>query len=57
MMVYNQSGFKVERGCIKLSHKHPSGTALCFAVSEAFSFGKVYQVTVFQDKEERFLLA
>jgi putative transposase len=53
-MVYNQSGFKVERGCVKLSHKHPSGVPLCFAIPESFAFGKVYQVSVFQDEKDKF---
>jgi len=56
-MVYNQSGFKVARGCIKLSHKHPSGVPLCFAVPESFSFGRVYQVVVFQDAKGRFYVS
>ncbi len=56
-MVYNQSGFKFERGCIKLSSKHPSGVPLCFAVPESFAFGKVYQVTVFQDDKEKYYVS
>jgi len=35
-MIYNQSGFKFERGCIKLSSKHSSDTLLCFAIPESF---------------------
>ena len=56
-MVYNQSGFRIEHGCIKLSHKHPSGAALCFAIPESFSFGRVFQVTVFQDEQERYFVS
>jgi putative transposase len=52
-MTYNQSGFRVERGCIKLSHKHPTEIPLCFAIPQSFSFGRVYQVAVFQDDKER----
>ncbi len=56
-MTYNQSGFRFERGCVKLSHKHPSEISLCFAIPESFSFGRVYQVTVFQDEKERFFVS
>jgi len=56
-MIYNQSGFKVERGCIKLSHKHPSSVPLCFAIPESFSFGRVFQVMVFQDEKQRFFVS
>jgi putative transposase len=56
-MVYNQSGFRVERGCVKLSHKHPSKEPLCFAIPESFAFGKVFQVTVFQDEKGRFYVS
>lgn len=53
-MAHNQSGFKIENGCIKLSHKHPSNVPLCFAIPESFSFGKVCQVVVSQDDTGRF---
>ncbi len=56
-MVYNQSGFKFEHGCIKLSCKHPSGVPLCFAIPESFAFGKVYQVTVFMDNKEKYYIS
>jgi putative transposase len=56
-MTYNQSGFKVERGCIKLSHKHPSETPLCFAIPKLFTFSKVYQAVIFQDEKERFFVS
>ncbi len=56
-MVYNQSGFKFERGCIKLSSKHPQGVLLCFAIPESFAFGKVYQVTVFMDNKEKYYVS
>lgn len=56
-IVYNQSGFKFERGCVKLSHKHPSGASLCFAIPESYSFGRVYQVTVFQDDKDRYYVS
>lgn len=56
-MTYNQSGFKVERGCLKLSHKHQSEVPLCFSIPESFSFGKVYQVVVSQDDKGRFYVS
>ncbi len=56
-MVYNQSGFKFERGCIKLSSKHPSGVPLCFAIPELYAFGRVYQVTVFMDEKEKYYVS
>ena len=56
-MVYNQSGFKFERGCIKLSSKHPSGVLLCFAIPESFAFGRIYQVTVFMDDKEKYYVS
>jgi len=46
-MCYNQSGFKVEKGKISLSHKHPSGEKLTFTISDEFEFDEVKQVTVF----------
>jgi putative transposase len=56
-MVYNQSGFKFERGCVKLSSKHPSGLSLCFAIPESFAFGRVYQVTVFMDDKGKYYVS
>jgi putative transposase len=56
-MRYNQSGFRVERGCLKLSHKHPSGVPLCFAIPESFAFARVYQVTIFQDDKGKYYVS
>lgn len=56
-MTYNQSGFKVEHGCVKLSHKYSFEVPLCFAIPESFAFSRVFQVTVFQDEKERFYVA
>jgi putative transposase len=56
-MVYNQSGFRVERGCVKLSHRHPSSVALCFAIPESFNFNKVYQFTIFRDERGRYFVS
>ncbi|MBI4447382.1 transposase, partial [Candidatus Woesearchaeota archaeon] len=38
-MIYNQSGFKVGKGWIELSHKHRIGTKLRFAIPVKFTFG------------------
>ena len=54
-MVYNQSGFKSGKGFIELSHKHPIGTKLWFRIPEQFIFSKIYQITIFKDKDEYFL--
>lgn len=54
-MIYNQSGFKIEENSIELSHKHHSGIKLRFAIPEECAFGKVFQVTVFQDNSKYFL--
>lgn len=56
-MTYNQSGFKFERGCLKLSHKHSSNVELCFAIPESFTFGRVIQVVVSQDNKGRFYVS
>ncbi len=56
-MVYNQSGFKFEHGCVKLSSNYPLGVPLCFAIPESFAFGRVYQVTIFQDDKEKYYVS
>ena len=47
-MVYNQSGFKVENGSIKLSHKY-NEVPLTFSVPDTYEFIHVYQISVFYD--------
>ena len=42
---------------MKLSHKHPSGVPLCFAIPESFAFGNVYQVSVFQDEKDKYYVS
>lgn len=54
-MVYNQSGFKVSKGFVELSHKHTSGTKLGFAIPEQFLFGKIYQVSIYKKSKEYYL--
>jgi putative transposase len=53
-MVYNQSGFRVENDRVILSH-FCNDVPLEFAIPEAFSFGEVYQVSVFMDGEDFYL--
>ena len=54
-MTYNQSGFKVGEGWIELSHKHPIGTKLRFAIPEKFTFGKICQISIYRKEKEYFL--
>ncbi len=46
---YNQSGFKVEEGMLKLSHKHPSGVELRFRLPYVPA-GQVKQVELYLDR-------
>ena len=55
-MCFNQSGFKFTKGCLRLSHRHPSGIKLLFALPEKFVFDKVKQVEVFQ-KDNKFFVS
>lgn len=54
-MVYNQSGFKIGKGCVEFSHKHPTGTKLRFEIPEQFSFEKVYQISIYKKEKDYFL--
>jgi putative transposase len=54
VMLYNQSGFRVERGKVVLSH-FCNGVPLEFRIPEKFEFEKVYQVTVYKDGEDFYL--
>jgi putative transposase len=47
-MLYNQSGFSVERGKVTLSHFY-NDVSLEFKIPEKFEFEKVYQVAVYRD--------
>ena len=51
---YNQSGFKVERGKVALSHFY-NDVPLKFEIPEKFEFEKVYQVVVYRDGEDFYL--
>ncbi|GAG66502.1 unnamed protein product [marine sediment metagenome] len=55
-MVYNQSGFKIDKGFISLSHKHPSKIKLKFKIPNKFKFDKIHQVSVFM-KDEKFFIS
>ncbi|MFA5216864.1 RNA-guided endonuclease InsQ/TnpB family protein [Sulfuricurvum sp.] len=54
-MCYNQSGFKLNKGIITLSHKHPSKIKLNFKIPEKFIFDKIYQVDVYKNGKQYFL--
>jgi len=53
-MLYNQSGFRVERGKVSLSHFF-NGVPLEFEIPEKFEFRHVYQVAVYKDGEDFYL--
>lgn len=55
-MVYNQSGFKVEKGKVALSHFY-NETPLEFKIPEKFEFDRVYQVAVFKDDDGNFYIS
>ena len=50
-MEYNQSGFKLGKGQIEFSYKHPKTNPIKFAIPEKFDFTdkKVKQATIFKD--------
>lgn len=52
-MQYNQSGFRVGRGKVTLTHFND--VLLEFRIPEKFEFGHVYQVAVFRDGENFYL--
>jgi putative transposase len=54
VMLYNQSGFRIERGKVALSHFY-NGALLEFRIPEKFEFEKVYQVAVYKDGEDFYL--
>jgi len=47
-MNYNQSGFRVEKGMIYLSHKHKSKVKLEFIIPDKFEFSKIYQIEIYR---------
>jgi putative transposase len=53
-MIYNQSGFMIERGKITLTH-FLNSISLTFHIPDCFSFGKIYQASVYRDKEGFYL--
>lgn len=54
-MCYNQSGFKVEKEYVELSHKHPSNIDLKFRIPEKFDFEKIYQVSIYQKDDDFYI--
>lgn len=54
-MTYNQSGFKAREDWIELSHKHPIGTKLRFAIPAQFTFNKIYQISIYRKSKEYYL--
>lgn len=54
-MTYNQTGFKIDKGFISLSHKHPSKIKLKFKIPEKFEFKKIYQASVFHQDNKFFI--
>jgi putative transposase len=53
-MIYNQSGFKVERGKVILSHFYNS-IFLEFQIPEKFEFEKVYQVVILKNSDDFYI--
>ncbi|MHA2498559.1 MAG: RNA-guided endonuclease InsQ/TnpB family protein [Candidatus Hodarchaeales archaeon] len=51
-LCFNQAGFKVDKGILKLSHKHPSRVPLAFQLPRPVS-GTVKQVEIKFDHKER----
>ena len=56
-MVYNQSGFRYEKGFIELSHKHPSKTKLLFKIPDKFIFKKIYQIAIYKKEGKDYYLS
>lgn len=54
-MVYNQSGFKVENGKIRLSQYYDKKQSLEFDIPDKFKFDKIYQVSVYQKDKEFYI--
>jgi putative transposase len=53
-MTYNQSGFRIENGKISLTHFY-NDVPLTLAIPASFSFGRVYQVSIFKEGEDFYL--
>src|SRR3989338_9917922 len=54
-MVYNQSGFKIGKGWIEFSHKHPLKTKLRFEIPKQFAFSKIDQMSIYKKGSAYFL--
>jgi len=55
-MVYNQSGFKVKDGKIRLTQYYDKQQHLEFDIPEKFKFDKIYQISVYQ-KDNNFYIS
>lgn len=53
-MVYNQSGFKVENGKVRLS-QYCDKQPLEFRIPDKFKFDKIYQVSVYQKNKDFYI--
>ena len=57
VLVYNQSGFKIDENSIVFSHKHPSAIPLKFKIDYSSSNGeKIKQVEIFNDSREKWFI-
>lgn len=56
-LCYNQSGFKVQKNCIKLSHKHPSKVPLTFSLRYPYHGNrKIKQVEIKWELKNRWFV-
>ena len=56
-LCYNQSGFKIAKDTITLSHKHPGKVALTFAVPFDFTQHDIKQIDLYRDQLGRYWLS
>jgi len=54
-MIHNQSGFKIRDNTITLTQYYKKDIPLTFDIPSSEQFGRVYQVSVFKDKNKYFL--
>ena len=56
-LCYNQSGFKITRDTVTLSHKHSDKVALTFAVPFDFTAHVIVQIELHRDRQGRYWLS
>ncbi|MFW9994378.1 MAG: RNA-guided endonuclease InsQ/TnpB family protein [Candidatus Odinarchaeota archaeon] len=56
-LCYNQSGFKIDKDTITLSHKHPDKVVLAFAVPFDFTEHVIVQIDLHRDYKRRYWLS